>query len=87
MNPTAKLARARWLITAPLGRPVEPTGFLKLGWKAIAQAIGIAQPGDVVVIAGKGHETGQQFRDHRVPFDDVVVAQELLAEGAWEKQG
>src|SRR6185437_16814898 len=36
---------------------------------AIAHAIETAEPSDVVVIAGKGHEQGQQFRDRTVPFD------------------
>ncbi|MDQ3877553.1 MAG: UDP-N-acetylmuramoyl-L-alanyl-D-glutamate--2,6-diaminopimelate ligase [Actinomycetota bacterium] len=46
---------------------------------AIEVALGWARPGDVVVIAGKGHETGQQFADVTVPFDDRVVAHEVLA--------
>jgi UDP-N-acetylmuramoyl-L-alanyl-D-glutamate--2,6-diaminopimelate ligase len=46
---------------------------------AIEQAIRTADPGDVVVIAGKGHEQGQEFEDGRkVPFDDVTVAREIL---------
>ena len=46
---------------------------------AIAHAIGTAGAGDVVVIAGKGHEQGQEFEDGRkVPFDDVTVAREAL---------
>jgi UDP-N-acetylmuramoyl-L-alanyl-D-glutamate--2,6-diaminopimelate ligase len=46
---------------------------------AIERAIGIAEPDDVVVIAGKGHEQGQEFEDGRkVPFDDVSVAREAL---------
>lgn len=48
---------------------------------AIAVAIGRAHPGDVVVIAGKGHETGQVFADRTEPFDDREVATRLLAEG------
>jgi UDP-N-acetylmuramoyl-L-alanyl-D-glutamate--2,6-diaminopimelate ligase len=47
---------------------------------AIAQAIGMAGPGDAVVIAGKGHETYQVLRDRTVPFDDRLVARELLAD-------
>ena len=49
--------------------------------KAIALAISIARAGDVLLIAGKGHETGQIFADRTVPFDDRIVAKELL-EGA-----
>ena len=46
--------------------------------EAIGFAVGAARPGDVVVIAGKGHETGQEFRDRKVPFNDRVVAREAL---------
>jgi UDP-N-acetylmuramoyl-L-alanyl-D-glutamate--2,6-diaminopimelate ligase len=47
--------------------------------EAIAQALGLAGDGDVVVIAGKGHEQGQEFADGRKePFDDVTVAREAL---------
>jgi UDP-N-acetylmuramoyl-L-alanyl-D-glutamate--2,6-diaminopimelate ligase len=46
--------------------------------EAIAHAIGEAGEGDVVVIAGKGHEQGQQFSDRTVPFDDREVAREAL---------
>ncbi len=46
---------------------------------AIAQAIGEAGPGDIVVIAGKGHEQGQEFEaGQKLPFDDVTVAREIL---------
>jgi UDP-N-acetylmuramoyl-L-alanyl-D-glutamate--2,6-diaminopimelate ligase len=46
---------------------------------AIEWAIGGAGPGDVVVLAGKGHETHQIIGDQKLPFDDVVVAGEALA--------
>jgi UDP-N-acetylmuramoyl-L-alanyl-D-glutamate--2,6-diaminopimelate ligase len=47
--------------------------------EAIARAIASAEPGDVVVIAGKGHEQGQEFEAGRkIPFDDVTVAREIL---------
>jgi UDP-N-acetylmuramoyl-L-alanyl-D-glutamate--2,6-diaminopimelate ligase len=51
---------------------------------AIARAIDEARPGDVVVIAGKGHEQGQEFEHGRKePFDDVTVARDALrARGA-----
>ncbi len=46
---------------------------------AIALALGRAEPGDTVVIAGKGHEQGQEFEDGRkIPFDDREVAREEL---------
>jgi UDP-N-acetylmuramoyl-L-alanyl-D-glutamate--2,6-diaminopimelate ligase len=46
---------------------------------AIDLAVGSAAEGDVVVIAGKGHEQGQEFEDGRKePFDDVTVAREAL---------
>ena len=46
--------------------------------EAIEAAIDGASRGDVIVIAGKGHETGQQFADHTIPFDDRIVAREAL---------
>jgi UDP-N-acetylmuramoyl-L-alanyl-D-glutamate--2,6-diaminopimelate ligase len=46
--------------------------------KAIARAVEAADEGDVVVIAGKGHEQGQQFADRTIPFDDREVAREAL---------
>jgi UDP-N-acetylmuramoyl-L-alanyl-D-glutamate--2,6-diaminopimelate ligase len=47
--------------------------------RAIALAIDSAAPGDVVVIAGKGHEQGQEFENGRKePFDDIEVAREAL---------
>jgi UDP-N-acetylmuramoyl-L-alanyl-D-glutamate--2,6-diaminopimelate ligase len=45
---------------------------------AIAHALNESSPGDVVVIAGKGHETTQTIGELVVPFDDRVVARELL---------
>ena len=51
--------------------------------EAIARAVELASAGDVVVIAGKGHEQGQEFEDGRkVPFDDVTVAREALTSEA-----
>jgi UDP-N-acetylmuramoyl-L-alanyl-D-glutamate--2,6-diaminopimelate ligase len=45
---------------------------------AIGRAIEMAQPRDVVLIAGKGHENYQEFADHTVPFDDIQVAKWAL---------
>ena len=48
---------------------------------AIAYAVEAARPGDVVLIAGKGHEQGQEFAGGRTePFDDVTVARDALRE-------
>ena len=46
--------------------------------RAIAGALQTARAGDVVLIAGKGHETGQDFGTHIEPFDDVAVARDAL---------
>ncbi|HEX4824650.1 MAG TPA: UDP-N-acetylmuramoyl-L-alanyl-D-glutamate--2,6-diaminopimelate ligase [Candidatus Polarisedimenticolaceae bacterium] len=48
--------------------------------RAIATALGEAQAGDAVVIAGKGHETTQTFADRVEPFDDRDVARRVLAD-------
>ena len=45
---------------------------------AIARAISLADEGDVVVIAGKGHEQGQEIAGEKLPFDDREVAREAL---------
>jgi UDP-N-acetylmuramoyl-L-alanyl-D-glutamate--2,6-diaminopimelate ligase len=47
--------------------------------RAVEWAVGQAQPGDVVVVAGKGHEQGQEYADRTVPFDDRTVLRETLA--------
>jgi UDP-N-acetylmuramyl tripeptide synthase len=47
--------------------------------RAIEQALREAGPGDVVLIAGKGHETTQVVGDERLPFDDRLVARDALA--------
>ena len=47
--------------------------------RAIESGIAAAEAGDVVLILGKGHETGQEIRGQVVPFDDRQVAREILA--------
>ncbi len=47
--------------------------------EAIRTAIDMAEPGDIVLIAGKGHEQGQIVGDLVLPFDDVTVARECAA--------
>lgn len=63
-------------------RPEGPDASLVDRREAIAFALDTAREGDVVVVAGKGHETGQQFSDRTIPFDDrSVVREELSARG------
>jgi UDP-N-acetylmuramoyl-L-alanyl-D-glutamate--2,6-diaminopimelate ligase len=47
--------------------------------EAIAAAVAEAGAGDIVLLAGKGHEQGQVVRDRTLPFDDVAVARECAA--------
>ena len=47
--------------------------------EAIAAAIAMAKAGDIVLVAGKGHEQGQIIGDQVLPFDDVTVARECAA--------
>ncbi len=60
-------------------------GFKKKNFKvvldraeAIAQALSLAQQGDVVIIAGKGHEDYQIFKDHTITFDERKIVRENL---------
>ena len=61
-------------IPATTAVTVEPDRRL-----AIRRALSEAAPGDAVLILGKGHESGQEFADHTIAFDDVAVAHEELA--------
>ena len=47
--------------------------------EAIARALEKAKGGDIVLLAGKGHETGQIVKDQVLPFDDALVARECAA--------
>jgi len=46
--------------------------------EAIARAIDLARPRDLVLIAGKGHEAYQEFADRTIPFDDIQVARRAI---------
>ncbi|HEY6205649.1 MAG TPA: UDP-N-acetylmuramoyl-L-alanyl-D-glutamate--2,6-diaminopimelate ligase [Chthoniobacterales bacterium] len=46
--------------------------------EAIARAVELAQPRDIVLIAGKGHEAYQEFADRTIPFDDIQVARRAI---------
>jgi UDP-N-acetylmuramoyl-L-alanyl-D-glutamate--2,6-diaminopimelate ligase len=56
-------------------------GAMEVGGRreAIAEAIRIARAGDIVLVAGKGHETGQIIGKRVLPFDDALVARECAA--------
>ncbi|MEO8141873.1 MAG: UDP-N-acetylmuramoyl-L-alanyl-D-glutamate--2,6-diaminopimelate ligase [Sphingomicrobium sp.] len=56
-------------------------GAMEIGDRraAIAEAIKLAGTGDIVLVAGKGHETGQVIGDLVLPFDDALVARECAA--------
>jgi UDP-N-acetylmuramoyl-L-alanyl-D-glutamate--2,6-diaminopimelate ligase len=70
-EPEAIIAEILGGVTGPV--EVEPDRAA-----AIAKALEEAREGDVVVIAGKGHEQGQEFADRTIPFDDREVAREAL---------
>jgi UDP-N-acetylmuramoyl-L-alanyl-D-glutamate--2,6-diaminopimelate ligase len=60
-------------------RGAQPIASIPDRRAAIFRAVAVAAPGDVLVIAGKGHERGQEIADGRkLPFDDVAVARDAL---------
>lgn len=77
-DPAAIIASVTEGIASVSGGP-ERTRTIVDRRDAIAAALGAAGAGDVVVVAGKGHETTQIFRDRTEPFDDREVCRELLA--------
>jgi UDP-N-acetylmuramoyl-L-alanyl-D-glutamate--2,6-diaminopimelate ligase len=52
---------------------------------AIAAAFEQARPGDIVLLAGKGHEPTILYADHALPWDEATVARELLATMGWSR--
>lgn len=64
----------------------ESLVFIEDRRAAISLALSEARPGDIVLIAGKGHETFQEFEDCVVPFDDRAVAKELIRNRDWIEQ-
>jgi UDP-N-acetylmuramoyl-L-alanyl-D-glutamate--2,6-diaminopimelate ligase len=73
--------RAAMLAGVDRVAPSERADVLELGDRraAVAAAVDLARPGDVVLVAGKGHETGQEIDGTVHPFDDRVVLREALA--------
>ena len=53
---------------------------------AIRHALQIADDGDVIVLAGKGHETYQEIMGIKRPFDEKVIVSELLLEMKKEQE-
>lgn len=64
-------------LARPLGAIVERDRAA-----AIAHAIGVAQAGDIVLIAGKGHEPYQEIGGEKRPFDDLAIARRVLEQRA-----
>jgi len=63
---------------APAGRRTEVLSVVDRA-EAIERAVAMAGAGDLVLVAGKGHEKYQQIGDRVLPFDDAAVAREALA--------
>ena len=80
-EPEAIIAEIVQGITAE--RPEGPQRSIVDRRAAIELAIHEAREGDVVVIAGRGHESDQAFADHTEPFDDRIVARAALAAEGW----
>jgi UDP-N-acetylmuramyl tripeptide synthase len=75
-NPRSERAEA--IIEDILDGIVGPSHVEVDRGKAIEHAIGLAAPGDVVIVAGKGHETGQEIDGTVTPFDDREIASAVL---------
>jgi UDP-N-acetylmuramoyl-L-alanyl-D-glutamate--2,6-diaminopimelate ligase len=67
-------------IIAEIEKGFRSTRYEKIADRsqAIGRAIALAQPRDIVLIAGKGHENYQEFADHTIPFDDIQVARRAI---------
>ena len=73
-------------IIADIVTGIEPTGgqYIKIPDRkeAIRYAIENGQPGDIVVLAGKGHEDYQEIKGVKYPMDERVLIREVLEEAA-----
>lgn len=74
-DPEAIIAEIMTGVDTRNGKPIETIPDRA---QAIKRALEMASAGDMVVIAGKGHETYQEFADHTVHFDDREVVREIL---------
>ena len=77
-DPAAIIDAVKQGIAAPTDLRIEPDRAA-----AIALAVAEAGPGDVVLVAGKGHETAQIVGDVVTPFDDRLVLRGALAAAGW----
>ena len=75
-------------ILAAIEKGIKPTGakyeVIENRRDAIRQAMEMAVGGDIIVLAGKGHETYQDIGGVKHPFDEKVIVAELLEEIAKE---
>ena len=63
---------------------VDPVDYKKImsitqRKEAIKVACQLSKPGDIILIAGKGHENYQEIKGDRLPFDDYEVAKEIFS--------
>jgi UDP-N-acetylmuramoyl-L-alanyl-D-glutamate--2,6-diaminopimelate ligase len=58
----------------------EPSRVIIDRHKAIAYAVSICQPGDTLLVLGKGHENGQEIKGEKIDFDDRLVLSKILEE-------
>jgi len=72
-DPAAIMAQVQNGMDDPRDLRIEPDRR-----SAIGEAVGLAEPGDVVLVAGKGHETTQTIGGSVTPFDDRVVLRDAL---------
>src|SRR5262249_48214866 len=79
-DPNGIVDEVRRGLTAELRRDSAPQVLTIVDrHEAIAKAVELAKPNDLVIVAGKGHEKYQVIGDRVLPFDDAVVAREALA--------
>jgi UDP-N-acetylmuramoyl-L-alanyl-D-glutamate--2,6-diaminopimelate ligase len=81
-DPTRIIEEIRRGITVDTRRPTDPAQTVLAivdRRAAIAKAVELARPGDLVLVVGKGHEKYQVIGDRTLPFDDVEVAREALS--------
>jgi UDP-N-acetylmuramoyl-L-alanyl-D-glutamate--2,6-diaminopimelate ligase len=78
------------VILAAIEKGIKPTGgsyeVIENRREAIRKALHMAEDGDIIVLAGKGHETYQEIMGVKRPFDEKVIVSELLTELREEKE-